>query len=253
MARHLGYYFSSLGLPLLKWSRNGDPQFNTYEHVDRREGQKQLKELLHRATHLWILTKDSAIKEVSEYCSEMRGSQLCQFHCSGSLYFSKVFGAHPLMTFGSQLYPLTSYSKIPFVLDPKTPDLNQIVPLFQNPVVRLDPQNKPLYHALCVASGNFSVLLWQMAKVEFSRLGIEWEYLRPYLEQTCFNVSHSVDEALTGPLARRDKETIESNLSALRGRDLGLVYSQFWKIFEDKLNPIQQEMPKPEGDSLVCN
>jgi predicted short-subunit dehydrogenase-like oxidoreductase (DUF2520 family) len=230
LARHLAYFFKHLDIPLSFWSRNNDPDFNSLNPSDGTP-QQRLRKLAKAASHIWILTNDGSISEMSELCADSRGILL---HCSGSLNLNGVYGAHPLMSFGWNLYPHTTYLKIPFVLDSKTPNLAEIWPGLTNPQIRLEQDQKPLYHALCVASGNFSTLLWQMAKEDFSSLGISWSHLQPYLNQIFLNLSHSPDEALTGPLTRSDSLTIEKNLQALNGHDLGDIYSLFWKIYQKR-------------------
>lgn len=231
LARHFRYYFAKLEIPLLCWSRNGDPSFNSNEFLDAESDPlRRLAIAAEQATHIWILTKDSAIEEIGKLCRA--SSSALQLHCSGSLTISGVYGVHPLMTFGHQLYSIDVYKKIPFICEPDAPELSQLSQRLLNPQVRISIKDKPLYHALCVASGNFSVLLWQMARVEFERLGIHWSLLQSYLEATFHNLSTNPDHALTGPLARFDRETIEKNLAALKGHDLGPIYSLFWETFQ---------------------
>jgi predicted short-subunit dehydrogenase-like oxidoreductase (DUF2520 family) len=55
------------------------------------------------------------------------------------------------------------------------------------------------------------------------------EILRPFLQQTVANVWQERESALTGPLARGDLPTIESNLKALGGSSLGCIYRAFLK------------------------
>lgn len=238
LATHLKYYFENLGIPIKTWSRNKD-----HQKKDSQQDLKSLAQLAKKASHIWILTKDDAVAEIAQACKE---SSAVKLHCSGSLIVPGVFGAHPLMTFGFELYPLDFYSRITFVLDTDTPSLKQISPLLLNPEVRLEVQHKALYHALCVVSGNLTVLLWQMAKQNFQELEIRWHHLQPYLERVFLNLSQQPDSALTGPFVRGDLDTINRNIQALTGKDFQEIYSLFWEIYQRRTHGLTHDFSKNE-------
>ncbi len=77
-------------------------------------------------------------------------------------------------------------------------------------------------------AGNFPTLLWARVISEFEiRLGLPREVLRPYLRQTLENTLGSGVTALTGPLARGDRETVKRNLAALGDGPFADIYRAF--------------------------
>ncbi len=92
-------------------------------------------------------------------------------------------------------------------------------------------EKKALYHALCVMAGNFPQILWHSLSGRFSdRLGIPPDILEPYLRQSLDNFLADPGRALTGPLARGDRNTVRRNLSALSGDALQDLYRAFVEL-----------------------
>jgi predicted short-subunit dehydrogenase-like oxidoreductase (DUF2520 family) len=146
-------------------------------------------------------------------------------HFSGSLTIDGAAGFHPLMTFGSERYDLETYRSIPFVVERGGPPFREIFPCLRNESHIIDPALKPLYHALCVLSGNFTTILWAKAMRDFgSKLGLPSDILRPYLEQTAANTLANGRGSLTGSLARGERGTIARDLDGLAGDPYREVY-----------------------------
>ena len=149
-------------------------------------------------------------------------------HFSGSKAITGIAGLHPLMTFGPELYDLETYRSIPFVTEAGAAGFKDIFPALPNPSRAIASELKPFYHALCVMAGNFPTLLWAKACREFEgALGLPREILGPYLEQTLKNTLANSGQALTGPLARRDLETVTQNIAALGGDEYAGIYRAF--------------------------
>lgn len=139
-------------------------------------------------------------------------------HFSGARSFAGITGLHPLMTFGAEPYPIEVYRIIPFVAERGGASFAEIFPALGNPSAEIAVELKPLYHALCVLSGNLTTLLWSKAAADFeSRLGLPAELLRPFLRQTAANTLETGSAALTGPLDRGDRGTLELDLEGLGG------------------------------------
>lgn len=216
LARHFRYYLESLNLPFMTWHRG--------ESLDA------LQRHLQKASHILFLIPDSAIEPfIHTYCRESHARRI---HCSGRLVTPWAEGAHPLMTFGMDLYDADFYRHIPFVIEKEAVEFEQLLPGLPNPHCRLDSEKKALYHALCVMAGNFSCMLWQKVCEGFSAdLHLPIEMLRPYLHQQVENVLKDPSHALTGPLVRGDQATIEAHLQALQGDPFQSVYNCFVKAY----------------------
>lgn len=224
ISKHLEFYLKNTGHNLITWSRKNNTQ-------------KDLLDKIKLSSHILILISDEAITNfINKYKPQLK-NKIC-IHCSGSLYTNLAFGAHPLNTFSNNLYDLDTYKKTPFILDKNSPDFSDLFPLLKNPNFKLDHTKKPLYHAACVMANNFTTILWEHAFEIFSdKLQIPKQALVPILEQTCLNLSNNNKKnnnksILTGPLARKDTNTINKNIKALEQAqdDFELIYKAFKKL-----------------------
>jgi len=146
-------------------------------------------------------------------------------HFSGSLTIDGAAGFHPLMTFGPEYYDLETYRSIPFVVERGGPLFREVFPHLRNESHIIDPALKPLYHALCVLSGNFTTILWTKVMRDFeSKLGLPSDVLRPYLERTAANTLANGRASLTGSLSRGEHGTIARDLDGLAGDPYREVY-----------------------------
>ena len=212
LATHMVHYFKLLTLPCTQWHR--------------KQGEAALIVAFNMATHILLLINDNAIADfVAEHPYLTKKTVL---HCSGSLVLPNIPSAHPLMTFGLELGTLNWYQCIPFITEKGEPGLPDLLPGLSNMHYVLPKEQKTLYHALCVLSGNFTTLLWQkFEKVCNERLALPSEIVKPYLQQICQNLLSNSVTALTGPLLRDDTQTIDANLAALTGDPFYEVYQAF--------------------------
>jgi predicted short-subunit dehydrogenase-like oxidoreductase (DUF2520 family) len=230
LARHMRHYFQLLDLPCSAWARQPDPQLNTHILADTAQ---RLRATVQPASHVLLLVSDDAIASLPKRYPVLRGKTLV--HCSGALGIPGIAGAHPLMTFGPELYPLQSYRQIPFMLD-QGQTLADLLPGLPNPHSHISVEQKAQYHALCVMAGNFPQILWQAVSQRFAALGMGDEVLKPYLQQVLQNFLANPGGALTGPLARGDRGTISRNLNALEGDSLQALYQSFVEFHATEQN-----------------
>lgn len=214
VATHMSQYLQMLGLDFLSWHRGKDEAL--------------LRDYIEQATHVLLLISDDAIKPfVRDHAFK---PNQCLIHFSGALVSDLAYGVHPLNTFAAELYDLATYQSMPFIIDDDAPAFADLLPGIPNAHFRLAKSQRPLYHALCVMSGNFTVLLWQKAFADFeNKLGIPKECLHLYLQTVTQNLLSDPASALTGPLARGDQAVIEKNLQSLSGD----AYQQIYQAFVD--------------------
>ena len=217
VARHFCRYFDFLGISYTQWHR--------------RLPVADLARVLPDATHILLLIRDDAIEGFSK--AHLSDCAALKIHFSGALTVAGGHGAHPLMTFGTEMYGIEKYQSIPFVVDRGAPDFATLLPGLANTHVRLDPQDKAKYHALCVMAGNFSCLLWQKLFDCLEKdFNIPVDIAHPYLRQQTENLLKDHVSALTGPLARGDTATIARNLAALKDDPLQAVYESFVQAYK---------------------
>jgi predicted short-subunit dehydrogenase-like oxidoreductase (DUF2520 family) len=225
-ARHFSHYFQGLGLPFDLWNRH--------------EPWARLQECVEKATHVLLLISDSALEAF--YKENLGASDRLVIHFSGALEVSGIQSAHPLMTFSQDLYALETYRRIPFVTTSKIP-FESLLPGVPNSAFRILPEQKPLYHALCVLSGNFTTLLWQKMAQGMTELGLPAEIQIPYMNQIFKNLEKNPAGALTGPLARKDFKTVLANDQALAGDPMRLVYRAFVQAYFPEATPQLEGAP----------
>jgi len=208
LARHLAHYLALEGCAVAVWHRGLDTDPAT---------------ALAGSEVVLLAISDEAI---AGFAARHPGfGERTLVHFSGSLVVPGIVGLHPLMTFGPELYDLATYRTIPFVGERGGVGFPEIFPDLVNPHHELNPADKPLYHALCVLSGNFTTLLWGKAMSDFeTRLGLPGAALVPFLSRTAANTVAHRDRSLTGPLARAEHTTIGRDLEALQGDPWQEVY-----------------------------
>ena len=217
IATHLSHYLglSAHPYPIKQWHR-GLPQ-------------GELTDLISSARAVFLCIKDDAL-------SEFLNNQIEQnkfVHFSGSQRFQHSLGAHPLMTFSTDLYTPEIYHQIPFVVDKDVEKFHNFFPTLKNKVYRMHPEQKAFYHALCVLSGNFTTVMWSsLAKEMQSQLHLPTDILNLYLATTAQNTLKNHFTALTGPLARGDQKIIETHLNILRGTPWHSLYEDLLKTYE---------------------
>lgn len=216
-ARHFAYYFQQWGVDYRQWSRkaNGPLSSATLKSMDR----------------ILLLISDGAIAPFLQQYPALQEKVVV--HCSGSLILPHVFSAHPLTSFSSELFQSDFYPKIPFFIEAEGPDFSELLPGLPNPWWRIPRELKPLYHSLCVLSGNFTVLLWQKFFTELSKqFNVPMEFALPYLEAVLYNLQSNPMYALTGPLVRGDNETVAKNVAALGADPYADVYRAFVTAYQ---------------------
>lgn len=201
LAKHFLHYFGLLKIPHWHWWRGSPHSFHT---------------LFQQSDKILVLISDSAIENfITEHRISLKNDPIW-IHCSGLISTPLAESAHPLMTFSDTMFESDVYAKIPFITEQERRPFPELFPELSNPHYSIPSQLKPLYHAWCVMSGNFTTLLWeQFFGIFKEKLGIPSKVAFPYLEQIVYNLIHS-SSPLTGPLVRGDTETIKKHLDALK-------------------------------------
>ena len=205
MARHMKRYLELLEAEHRVWARGTehDPSAPSMEEVVR------------PCDVVLVLLSDGAIVPFLEAHASLHEKTVVHF--SGSLVTDLAHGMHPLCIFGPDLLAVEAYQDIPFVCEPGPPTFHDVFPSLSNPSYVLQPASKPLYHALCVLAGNGSAILWRKLFAEFEKLGLPWDISLPYLQQTLRDLEQNPRAEGSGPIARGDVGTIQTDLDGLEG------------------------------------
>ncbi len=225
LSRHWRHYFSALGLPWMLWSR----RLARAGEVDADPARA-----LADCGVLLLAVSDDAIGPVIE---DLRASALGDrslVHFSGGRSFAGAFGAHPLMSFTTTLYPPAFYRSIPMFVEEsaESPDpvarFHGLFPKLPNPCFRLPVADKAHYHALCSLAGGMTAVVWRefFAAMD-ARYRVPRAALAGFPRRIVENAIATDGDALTGPVARGDEGTIRAHLEALDGQPLRAVYEAF--------------------------
>lgn len=237
VSRHFQHYFSKKNIPF--YVERFPRLLNSLD-----------KETWKKCNRILLLVSDDAIESVYNAVEVLRNekwrnelpSEVVYIHFSGVKTLPGIFGTHPLMTFGEQLYEESFYSTIPFVFSSsEIKSLSELMPSLKNPSFSIPAEKRPLYHAACVGAGNFSMLLWREVFEVFEKdLSLPKEVLRPFLEQSLKNSFLDPTKNLTGPFIRGDLNTIEMHREALKGRSFLSLYEKFSEWMRERF-------PKRDG------
>lgn len=211
VARHLSHYFDLLKSSFTSWNRN--------------QSFEDLEKLASSASHILLAISDDAISDFYNLHLKKYDNKTV-IHFSGSLNQSPLIAAHPLMTFGHDLYDLSFYKRIHFCIT-GADSLEDILPEFSNSSSTLFAFEKAKYHALCVLGGNFSSILIGKMLEDFQKLGLPENAALPYIEKVISNTFKNPSEAQTGPLVRKDVSTVEKNLQSLSDDPFQDIYKSF--------------------------
>lgn len=211
LAKHLTHWCTLLQKFVHHWTRNDNKPLSL-QNID----------------YIWLAISDNALVPFYQETLKPLLSGQKVVHFSGTVHHSDMISAHPLMTFSHELYDLATYNKIYFGVT-GAESLTEALPGFTNPFFKLRAEDKPLYHALCVASGNLPQLLWSETQPQFADLKVPPEAVKVFLEQSLTNFFSQGSQAVTGPIVRKDTTTIAKNLSALEKVNLKLknIYQSF--------------------------
>lgn len=216
VANHMIQYLEFENIPYRQWTK--------------KLSEEKLKEWSQIDSPILLLISDSVIEDFITQRKYLEKRVL--IHFSGALCTPLAYSTHPLMTFSCQTYDHKTYMKIPFIVEKKDKDFSDLLPGLSNPHFYLKSEQKSLYHALCVLSGNFSSILWNKAFAEIENMGLPQEVFFPYLDQITLNLKSKGASCLTGPLTRNDHLTIKKNLDSLKNDPYQGIYEAFVKTHE---------------------
>jgi predicted short-subunit dehydrogenase-like oxidoreductase (DUF2520 family) len=128
---------------------------------------------------------------------------------------------HPVMTFTGRRDDLDKLAGSPFGVtapDALRPVAEVLVMEMGGEPVFIDDEHRELYHAALASSANHLVTLVNQATDLLRQAGVEQpaRMLSPLLYAALDNALRLGDDALTGPVARGDADTVASHIAALR-------------------------------------
>ncbi|MDY6952473.1 MAG: Rossmann-like and DUF2520 domain-containing protein [Thermodesulfobacteriota bacterium] len=192
---------------------------------------------------VFITTPDDAIQSTCEAISSHKGvaTGAVVMHCSGALSSHVLSSARGCGAAVATLHPIQSFASVDQAerLVPGSfcgvegdeealPLVRQIVRDLGGVLMEIAPEGKTLYHAAAVAASNYLVALMHLA-LELNRAAgvapeLSFKALQPLIKGTLSNIdAKGIPEALTGPIARGDVDTVAAHVKAMEERAPALL------------------------------
>ena len=142
-------------------------------------------------------------------------------HFSGATQVHGMWSYHPLYSFPDKVLDIETLKSIAFACVPGEAQFGDVFPGMENRVFSVSHEDRAYYHALAVLSGNLTAFIWnETAKAFRERFSADGGaepslVLKAYFESIVARFAEAPEGSMTGPLARRDRSSVEANLAAL--------------------------------------
>lgn len=221
---------------------------------------------------VFLTTPDRIIRPVCEQIAAARGFKrhCVVIHCSGA-YGPELLSAakerkayvaalHPLQSFPSPEAALKRMKGTYFAFDgdeEAAPVAAAIVKALGGQILRIPPKNKAMYHAASCVLSNYLVAIADLGMIMLRLSGLPSEEVAraagPLLFGTVENIGRlGLPDALTGPIARGDIETVARHLEALAAfpREIRRLYRELG-LYTVRVAQRKGTLRPPEARGLV--
>ncbi len=226
-----------------------------------------IPEILSECDMIFVTVPDGKIKAVWEELLryDLQGKLIC--HCSGAMSSLEAFtGIEETGAYGYSIHPLFAVSDkyeayreltdvfftlegcVPAADDPYIEDIKGWLGSMGNPVGSIRTEDKPRYHCAATIASNLVCALADLSVELFNECGFsEQEAIKALAPILTGNMAHIAADgptrSLTGPVERRDAETVRKHLNCLQtARD-----KQLYALLSTRLTDMAQRR-HPERD-----
>ena len=206
------------------------------------------EEITVKADVVFITTPDRLIVPVTEEIRTKGGFREGHIvlHTSGSQPAEDLRAAGEAGAFVASMHPLQSFANVNMAIEnlpgsyyalegdeSALQTAERIVADLNGRCFAIDGRDKPLYHAAACIASNYLVSLIHLATGFYQRFGLSrqeaFKALLPLINGTINNLAQLTPaEALTGPIARGDSETVARHLAALA--ELGETERELYRV-----------------------
>ncbi|RZA03238.1 MAG: DUF2520 domain-containing protein [Sphingobacteriaceae bacterium] len=224
VATHLAAAFKNVGHTIVQvYSRTLQNAALLAYHV-KAEAIDDLKAISTDTDLFIIAIKDDAIGPLAE---QLAVHQKLIVHTSGAtdlyslLAFSDNVGVfYPLQTFSKTKE--VDFRNVPLCIEAKDEaivnTLEQLAQTISNKVYRVDSEKRKALHLAAVFACNFPNYLYNIAQQIIAKQGIDFELLRPLIQETAEKVQSADPTTVqTGPAIRNDEITMAMHRQLLDG------------------------------------
>jgi predicted short-subunit dehydrogenase-like oxidoreductase (DUF2520 family) len=192
-------------------------------------------EITKTADVVFITTPDGIISEACKTLVENKGFKkgAVVLHCSGAhpstiLSFAEPSGVligsmHPLQSFASKKLSGNPFNGIIISVEGADKAVTAATKMATDlgaTCITIRTEAKTMYHASAVVASNYLVTLFDLAIKFMETAGIPgkeaFNVLKPLVDGTLSNIEKAgIPQALTGPIARGDIETVQGHIDAI--------------------------------------
>ena len=250
----LGQYFKMHGVDISGYYSRQFTSAKEAAELTSSTAFSSLKEVADGSDTLFVTVPDGQLANVWDDMIAMQaglnGKIVC--HASGSLssaVFSgsieqgiSAFSVHPLFAISDKYHSYKQLSKCLFTIEGEDGKARrQLIKLLQhcgNEAEIIEADKKALYHAAAVMVSNFTVGLSYLGSEMLKSCGFSEENadkaLLPLMQGSVDNICRQGSiMALTGPVERGDKETVQRHLKVLETEQEKAVYESMTKVLEE--------------------
>lgn len=215
--------------------------------------------------YLLIATPDAQISRTAKELAALPypWHETTVFHCSGALSSevleplhvlgAKTASVHPIHSFAEPKNSIKQLAGSFCCAEGAVSALNTLKPLFEAIEMQwqlIDADKKTLYHASFVIACNFLPALVDSALQCLAKANIDEniakEMIQPLMQGTLANIFRtSANQALTGPIARGDLETVARQLTAIE-KQLPKLRSLYSNLSLSTLDVAKHEQQRPD-------
>lgn len=219
------------------------------------KGFHQIEELAAKSCLLFVTTPDGVIETVWKQLNQLplEGKIIC--HCSGALASQDAFaGIQKIRAYGCSLHPMlpfssrfSSYHQLKgafFTVEGQQTAVDTVSNLFTalgNTVCQIPAECKPKYHAAASILSNQVIavlhtgyqLLEQCGFTQAEAVQATKELVMQNIENVC---QSGCVQALTGPIERGDRKTVQKHLHCLTQED-----QEMYRVLSLKLVKLAEE------------
>lgn len=219
-----------IGVPVAAaWDRDGPPRVPAQQRLS---GSLDVLRDVVRDAAVLITVSDDAIAAVAGALAPLLRDAAVVAHCSGSVpstiltdagVTAPVVSVHPLLAVADPFAAVHHFPEAAWTIEGSSAGVwwaRGWLALIDVDAVTIQPRHKALYHASAVTSAGLLVALMDVAFEFAEAAGISREQARtmllPLARSTLENLETlSSAEALTGPIARDDEETVDAHIAAM--------------------------------------
>lgn len=226
---------------------------------------------------MWLIaTPDNQIESAAKQLQNAKilKPETVIFHCSGLLPSSvlqnkqqdlNVASVHPIHSFASPKQSIETFTGSHCAIEGSATAVTQLDALFSSLgalTFTLDSQQKSLYHAASVMACNYLVSLLEESHQMLKQAGIDEagsdstensSPLEPLIRQTLDNYfALGSTQALTGPIARGDTETVKTHIKALQQAPDADLWIQLYSALGKATLPISAKQGQASKEKLAA-